>query len=159
VTYAFTGSAVSIYGALGPQQGPYSVQLDGGPAANYTAANDQFYPQQLLYHATGLTNTTHTVQLNNMPARTGQALDIDYAVSTSIQVPIITTMSTSAVSTSSFTSSSSSSIDTSLPTQSTAPVSDKRGSVKVIPRCLLTDPCSEVYRPVLQSPLLLGLWQ
>lgn len=139
VTYTFTGSAVSIYGALGPSQGPYSVQLDGGAAVNYTAANTVFYPQQLLYHITDLSNTTHTVQINNLPARAGQALDIDYAVVTSIQAPIVTTTSTSALSTFSSTTSSTTSIDTSLPTESTPASTDKKRSVSTVYNCAFTN--------------------
>ncbi len=111
VDYSFNGSAATVFGALGPTQGPYSVQLDGGPATNYTAKNAEFIPQQILYHVTGLTAGTHAVRIYNTPSTAGQALSIDYAVADAIQVPIITTStsltSTSATSTSTSESSSS----------------------------------------------------
>lgn len=117
VTYTFNGSAAAIYGALGPTQGPYSVQLDGGPSANYTALNGNFFPQQILWHVTGLDAGLHTVRLNNMPAKTGQGLSIDYAIADVIQVPITTTStSMSSTSTTSSTSSESSTSETAVPT-------------------------------------------
>jgi hypothetical protein len=109
VTYNFTGIAATIYGALGPSQGPYSVQLDGGSVVNYTASNGNFFPQQILWHATGLDAGQHLVRLSNMPTTTGQGLSIDYAVAAAIQVPI----TTSSTSMSSTTSTSSTSSDTS----------------------------------------------
>lgn len=60
MTYTFTGSAVSIFGTLGPSQGPYQVQLDGGAAQNFTATNTAFHAQSLLYRADNLDNSQHT---------------------------------------------------------------------------------------------------
>ncbi|CAG8754025.1 12422_t:CDS:2, partial [Acaulospora colombiana] len=124
VTYTFTGDAVSIFGALGPTQGPYSVQLDGNAPANYSAVAPSFFAQQLLYHATGLGGGQHSVRLTNMPAKTGDSLSVDYAIANAVQVPIIITSSTSSASTSSSATTTSTS-ETAAATSDTPPPSSK----------------------------------
>ncbi|KIM32155.1 hypothetical protein M408DRAFT_326814 [Serendipita vermifera MAFF 305830] len=124
VDYAFTGNAATVFGVLGPSQGPYSVAIDGGAGTNYTALSANFLPKQILYHVTGLTDGAHTIRISNLPATTGQALTIDYAVADAIQVPIVTTSSTSLTSTSSSTSTSETSSSTeALPTETPPPTS------------------------------------
>ncbi|KAG8774082.1 hypothetical protein FRC19_001577 [Serendipita sp. 401] len=118
VTYTFNGSAVSIFGVVGPSQGPYTVQVDSNPVESYTARSATLFTQQLLYRATGLSDGVHTVRLANAPASLGQALTIDYAVATKVQVPIVTTTSTT--STSSETTSSSTETSSAEPTETSA---------------------------------------
>ncbi|KAG8807719.1 hypothetical protein FRC17_004295, partial [Serendipita sp. 399] len=125
VTYTFNGSAVSIFGVIGPSQGPYTVQLDSNPQENYTAASTIQLNQQLLYRATGLSDGVHTVRLSNAPAKAGQALTIDFARMMKIQVPIVTTTST----TSSETSTSTSETTSAEPTETSAPAASSGKSI------------------------------
>ncbi|EGO00238.1 hypothetical protein SERLA73DRAFT_180711 [Serpula lacrymans var. lacrymans S7.3] len=79
VTYTFTGDAISLYGTVGPQNGPYSVQLDGGGAETFNATAFMYYPQTMLYHADNLGSGSHQLLVTNLPAQNGQYLNIDYA--------------------------------------------------------------------------------
>ncbi|KAF5328853.1 hypothetical protein D9619_011705 [Psilocybe cf. subviscida] len=67
VEYSFEslvlGDAVAIFGPVGPNGAPYSVQLGDKPPANYSA-NKQFYrPQNILFQASNLGGGTHKVRL------------------------------------------------------------------------------------------------
>ncbi|EGO00224.1 hypothetical protein SERLA73DRAFT_52082 [Serpula lacrymans var. lacrymans S7.3] len=81
VTYTFTVSSdvISLYGTVGPQNGPYSVQLDGGGAETFNATAFMYYPQTMLYHADNLGSGSHQLTVTNLPAQNGQYLNIDYA--------------------------------------------------------------------------------
>ncbi|KAG9316491.1 hypothetical protein JVU11DRAFT_2532 [Chiua virens] len=74
------GEAISLYGTSGPDNGPYSAQLDSGKAITYNASN--VYPTNyavMLYHADNLGSGSHQLVLTNLPASSGQSLSIDYA--------------------------------------------------------------------------------
>lgn len=82
----FSGQAVSIFGSVGPSQGPYAVQLDSSIPIVFNAENTQFLSHQLLFRADSLGPGQHTVALSNRPDKIGQALDIDLAVVTEAKV-------------------------------------------------------------------------
>ncbi|KAG9316489.1 hypothetical protein JVU11DRAFT_2528 [Chiua virens] len=74
------GEAISLYGTSGPDNGPYSAQLDSGNAITYNASN--VYPTNyavMLYHADNLGSGSHQLVLTNLPASPAQSLSIDYA--------------------------------------------------------------------------------
>ncbi|EIN11123.1 hypothetical protein PUNSTDRAFT_133172 [Punctularia strigosozonata HHB-11173 SS5] len=78
-TLTFFGNAVSVYGATSGNHGPYSVSLDGLPGQNYNGSQIHFRPQMLLYYASGLPTTQHSLVLTN----TGNGstfTDIDFAI-------------------------------------------------------------------------------
>ncbi|KAF5328847.1 hypothetical protein D9619_011703 [Psilocybe cf. subviscida] len=57
------GDAVAIFGPVGPNGAPYSVQLDDNPPTNFSA-NKQFYrPQTVLFQAGHLGGGAHKVRL------------------------------------------------------------------------------------------------
>jgi hypothetical protein len=75
-----TGEAVTLFGTSGPSNGPYSVQLDGGPTVQYNASNA--YPTNYgvtIYHADNLGPGTHQIVLTNLPDTSSQYVTIDYA--------------------------------------------------------------------------------
>ena len=78
-TRVMAGSHVELYGAVGPSDGPYMVQLDGGSSTMLNASRTRSSPQMVLYQASGLNSGNHTMRITNSPF-TGQALNIDYAV-------------------------------------------------------------------------------
>lgn len=86
-TLSFAGTAIYLYGTTGPAQGFYDVNLDNGvtsaPVSAYAAANTT---NHLLYSATGLTNTAHSVVLTNLGSMNGSGneLLIDYALGTAL---------------------------------------------------------------------------
>lgn len=125
VTYTFNGSAATVFGLVGPSQGPYTVSLDGAAATNFTAKANDRHVQQILYHVTNLVDGVHTIRIANAPATTGDALTIDYAVFSKLQPPVVTTTSTTSTETS--TSTTTSDTPTSEPTN-TQPVNpEKKG--------------------------------
>ena len=71
---------VSLYGTVGPGNGPYSVQLDGGQPVTFNAVKPVFYPQTMLYYADNLGSGAHQLVVTNLPAVSGQYLNIDYAI-------------------------------------------------------------------------------
>lgn len=71
---------MSIFGTVGPNNGPYGIQLDGGIVNVYNATKQALTSQILLYQADSLESGIHTVKLINQPAISGQTLDIDFAV-------------------------------------------------------------------------------
>ena len=73
------GSDVEIYGMIGPNGGPYTVQVDGGSPATFNAKSAYLTPQTLLYRSNGLGPGPHEVRIANTPF-SGQTLSIDYAV-------------------------------------------------------------------------------
>jgi len=80
VEYTFTGAAVALYGTVGPNNAPYSVQLDGGHMTNYSATKVDFVPQTLLYRADNLGSGSHSLLVQNQQTTPGQVLQIDYAI-------------------------------------------------------------------------------
>jgi len=79
-TFTFAGVAVQIFGTAGPNNAPYSVQLDGGPSSSFNSTKYAAYQQVLLYYADNLGPGSHNVTIVNQPALSGQSLAIDYAV-------------------------------------------------------------------------------
>ena len=73
------GSHVEIYGVVGPSDGPYMVQLDGGSLTMLNASRTRSSPEMVLYQTSGLNSGNHTVRITNSPF-TGQTLNVDYAV-------------------------------------------------------------------------------
>ena len=78
------GPMVEIFGPVGPQGAPYSVQLDNGVATNYSSSNPIYHPQTMLFQAANLGSGAHTVKLrseawNNTESAAGLMLGIDYA--------------------------------------------------------------------------------
>ena len=74
-----TGTHVEIYGAVGPDNGAYTVQVDNGTSVGFNGTKNTLYTQVLLYQEGGLVPGTHTVNISNAPFA-GQTFCIDYAV-------------------------------------------------------------------------------
>ncbi|KAH7927506.1 hypothetical protein BV22DRAFT_1031695 [Leucogyrophana mollusca] len=83
-TYTFTGDSVALYGTVGPENGPYSVQLDGGEAVQFNATQFMLYTQTMLYYADNLGSGSHRLMITNLPDQDGQYLSVDYAQVTSL---------------------------------------------------------------------------
>ncbi|EIW77926.1 hypothetical protein CONPUDRAFT_84210 [Coniophora puteana RWD-64-598 SS2] len=80
VTLSFTGLGVSLYGSVGPNNGMYQVQLDGGKPQAYNSTSWDTFTQVMLYHANDIGDGTHELVLTNTPQTTSQnMLAIDYA--------------------------------------------------------------------------------
>ena len=79
VVNAGLGPDVEIYGTIGPNGGPYTVQVDDGSSMTFDGESKYLTPQTLLYRCTGLGPGPHKVRMVNAPFR-GQTLGIDYAV-------------------------------------------------------------------------------
>ncbi|KAI6099321.1 hypothetical protein EDD16DRAFT_1497733 [Pisolithus croceorrhizus] len=82
VTLTFTvgGEMVTLFGATGTSNGPYSVQLDGGEATRYNGTAFLPFYGVALFHADNLGSSQHELTLTNTPSVTGQQLSIDYAL-------------------------------------------------------------------------------
>ncbi|KAF4586201.1 hypothetical protein EYR38_010475 [Pleurotus pulmonarius] len=76
----FTGSAISVFGAVSGTTAPYSVQLDDRPAQNFDGRVNEYTPQTVLYFADNLGPGNHTLKMVNLPAAEGQGLLLDYAL-------------------------------------------------------------------------------
>ncbi|KAF9653279.1 hypothetical protein BDM02DRAFT_3087395 [Thelephora ganbajun] len=68
-----------IYGAVGPMNGVYTVQVDNGDSFTFNGIKDNLIPKTLLYQNNNLAPGRHTVNISNSPFA-GQTLSIDYAV-------------------------------------------------------------------------------
>lgn len=79
VVEADLGPDVEIYGMIGPNGGPYTVQVDDGSPMTLDAKSKYLTPRTLLYRCTGLGPGPHKVRMANTPFR-GQTLGIDYAI-------------------------------------------------------------------------------
>lgn len=77
---SFVGDAVQIFGTVGPQVSPYSVQLDNGSTTTYNATKYAGYEQVLIYYADNLGSGSHNVKITNAPALSGESLNINYAL-------------------------------------------------------------------------------
>ena len=74
------GPVVEIFGPVGPQGAPYSVQLDNGYATNYSSSNPIYHPQTILFQAANLSSGAHTVRLTSEAwNNSALTLGIDYA--------------------------------------------------------------------------------
>jgi hypothetical protein len=74
-----TGSSVEIYGAVGPEGGSYTVQIDNGQSVTLNGTKNNLIPQTLLYQGNSFALGTHTMMVSNTPFA-GQMLSIDYAI-------------------------------------------------------------------------------
>ncbi|KAI4527472.1 hypothetical protein K525DRAFT_186651 [Schizophyllum commune Loenen D] len=91
VMLEFWGESVSLYGAVGPAYGRYTVQMDGGGAQVFDARDVYTQTQVLLYHANNIGNGTHELVLTNVPTQDApqSSILIDYdVVSTTEQTNI-----------------------------------------------------------------------
>lgn len=70
------GDAVAIYGSIGPQNGPYSVQLDNGTVQSYSASTKTRGVKSLLYYGSNIGEGDHSLAIVN---KGNQHLEIDYA--------------------------------------------------------------------------------
>ncbi|KAL1668656.1 hypothetical protein GGF50DRAFT_111070 [Schizophyllum commune] len=82
VMLEFSGESVSLYGAVGPAYGRYTVQLDGGGTQGFDANDVYTQTQVLLYHANNIGNGTHELVLTNVPTQDApqSSILIDYAI-------------------------------------------------------------------------------
>ncbi|KIJ67686.1 hypothetical protein HYDPIDRAFT_25166 [Hydnomerulius pinastri MD-312] len=71
--------AVTLFGATGPSNGPYTVQVDGGQANKYNATSFMANYGVALFHADNLGPGQHQMVVTNLPDTNGQSLSIDYA--------------------------------------------------------------------------------
>ncbi|KAJ6484048.1 hypothetical protein C8R45DRAFT_1099212 [Mycena sanguinolenta] len=87
--FSFAGDRVALYGAIGGQGGPYSVQIDGGSISSFTARQNisdpdtslpNYLSKQLLFYASGLGLGNHTVTVVSSILASGQDVSIDYAI-------------------------------------------------------------------------------
>ncbi|KAG6907387.1 hypothetical protein DXG01_009078 [Tephrocybe rancida] len=72
----FEGDAVSLYGTVGPSNGPYSVQLDNQSPKAYVATKTTYATQTLLYYGSDLGTRNHSLVLVN---GANALLEVDYA--------------------------------------------------------------------------------
>ncbi|KAF8175633.1 hypothetical protein K438DRAFT_1979534 [Mycena galopus ATCC 62051] len=89
VTFSFTGDRVALYGAIGVQGGPYSVQIDDGNVSTFTAQQmisdpntplANYLSGQLLLYADSLALGNHTVTVASNVVSPTQDVAIDYAI-------------------------------------------------------------------------------
>ncbi|KAH7888794.1 hypothetical protein F5I97DRAFT_1935252 [Phlebopus sp. FC_14] len=91
-TFIFTvREAITLFGATGPSNGPYSVQLDEGQAIKYNATTFTPLYGVTLFHADNLGSGQHEITVTNLPDTNGQSLSIDYAVLLSSSTSSLTT--------------------------------------------------------------------
>jgi len=69
---------------VGPQHGPYSVQLDGGQAVTYNGTAFLPFYGVTLFHADSLGTGSHELIITNLPNTNGLTLSIDYALVSSV---------------------------------------------------------------------------
>ncbi|KAJ7468225.1 hypothetical protein B0H11DRAFT_2305774 [Mycena galericulata] len=80
VILSFSGDTVSVYGAVGPTLGPYSIKMDGQSMGTFNATRQNYGAQIPLWHADNLGAGDHTLELINQPTSTGQGLAVDFAL-------------------------------------------------------------------------------
>ncbi|KAG6844617.1 hypothetical protein H0H87_005474 [Tephrocybe sp. NHM501043] len=68
-----------MYGPVGPDGAPYTIELDGGAPRNLSSNKERYKSQVLLYHADNLSPGEHRVTMTCQPAASGQSCAIDYA--------------------------------------------------------------------------------
>ncbi|KAJ7462954.1 hypothetical protein FB451DRAFT_1139768 [Mycena latifolia] len=87
-TLTFMGDRVALYGALGAQGGPYTVQVDGGSPPTFnsqtlisnTVNSKNYLPAQMIFYVDSLPLGKHTVTVTAKPTSATQGLTIDYAI-------------------------------------------------------------------------------
>jgi type II secretory pathway pseudopilin PulG len=61
--YAFTGTAVEFYATKQSNGGSVNISIDGGPATTVNLRSSTTVYQQMLFSASGLTNSSHTIRI------------------------------------------------------------------------------------------------
>ncbi|KAJ7462952.1 hypothetical protein FB451DRAFT_1266410 [Mycena latifolia] len=83
-TLTFMGDRVALYGALGAQGGPYTVQVDDGRPLHFNSqtliANSNYLAAQMIFYVDSLSPGTHTVTVSAKATSATQGLTIDYAI-------------------------------------------------------------------------------
>ncbi|KAJ7714154.1 hypothetical protein B0H16DRAFT_1742836 [Mycena metata] len=79
---SFSGTTVSIFGAVGPDMGSFTVKIDGKTIDLFNASKENYVAQQTLYHGDDLGAGDHTFEVINQSSSSGKSLAIDYAAST-----------------------------------------------------------------------------
>lgn len=69
--FSFTGSAITIYGSMGPSCGFYDVQIDGGAVATYNATRNTTTSDQLIFFGSNFGSGDHTIQITNNATNPG----------------------------------------------------------------------------------------
>ncbi|KAG6860614.1 hypothetical protein C0995_009368 [Termitomyces sp. Mi166 len=77
------GDAVALYGSVGPDNGPYSIQLDNGTSKDYSANTKTYTAQSLLYYGSNIGPGNHSLTIIN---QANDLFEIDYAVKKAIDV-------------------------------------------------------------------------
>ncbi|KAJ7120178.1 hypothetical protein C8R44DRAFT_921203 [Mycena epipterygia] len=104
---SFSGDTVAIFGAVGPNLGPYGIKIDGQAVGTFNATKQNYAAQIALFHADDLGAGDHTLEVINQPTSTGQGLAIDFALVAGIpSASASVTSSTSSASASASTSAS-----------------------------------------------------
>ncbi|KAF9526515.1 hypothetical protein CPB83DRAFT_857656 [Crepidotus variabilis] len=77
--FTFSGSAVAIYGPVGPNNTrSFSAQIDGMPVNTFSAHDEFYHPQQMLFQAGNLQSGSHSLLIRPQQSG-GGSLEIDFA--------------------------------------------------------------------------------
>ncbi|KAK7042133.1 hypothetical protein R3P38DRAFT_3447488, partial [Favolaschia claudopus] len=76
---SFSGDTVALFGAIGPNFGPYAVKIDGNSVGTFNATKQDYTAQAALYRGDGLGSGDHTLEIINQPSSSSQFLAIDFA--------------------------------------------------------------------------------
>jgi len=80
IEYTFSGAAVALFGPVGPNGAPYSVQLDQGSLTNYSSYKRFYRPQTMLFQVSNLASGQHTIRIvSEAWNNSALTLGIDYA--------------------------------------------------------------------------------
>lgn len=75
----FRGESVTLYGAVGPNDGNYTCTLDGGAAQMHSATNLGSFAEQTLCFFDGLSSDEHNLVVQLVPTDPLSTFSIDYA--------------------------------------------------------------------------------
>jgi hypothetical protein len=73
------GPAVSNFGAVGQEIGPYTARIDDGRQKWFNGTTQNPIPRTILYHDENLHAGRHILIMRSQGASAGQGLAIDYA--------------------------------------------------------------------------------
>ncbi|KAK6995996.1 hypothetical protein R3P38DRAFT_2800350 [Favolaschia claudopus] len=65
---SFSGDTVALFGAIGPNFGPYAVKIDGNSVGTFNATKQDYTAQAALYRGDGLGSGDHTLEIINQPS-------------------------------------------------------------------------------------------
>ncbi|KAJ7737391.1 hypothetical protein B0H16DRAFT_1466308 [Mycena metata] len=77
---SFSGTTVSIFGAVSSDIGSFTVKIDGKTIDSFNASKENYVAQQTLYPRDDLGAGDHTLEVINQPSSSGKSLAIDYAL-------------------------------------------------------------------------------